>query len=112
MNLKSLKRRKALEYKWAFKASFYVHAYTVKCNNEKTYVVYAHDFNDMEFFLTRLSVKCDGLKTYSKDCFDHFEDRVIKSYLPDKDGEPKKKPFWYRGRVYEIEKENGNDNRS
>ncbi len=24
------------------------------------------------------------------------------SYIPDKNGEPKTMPFWYRGRVYEI----------
>lgn len=25
------------------------------------------------------------------------------SYIPDENGEPLAKPFWYRGRVYEVE---------
>lgn len=45
-----MKRIKQLEYKWIFKSSFYVSAYTIQHNNGKKYVVYAHDFNDMEFF--------------------------------------------------------------
>ena len=97
-----MKRIKQLEYKWIFKASFYVNAYTIEHNNGKKYVVYAHDFNDMEFFLDKLDVFEGGRATYSKDCFDHFEKRDIKSYIPDKKGNPKKKPFWYRGRVYEM----------
>lgn len=97
-----MKRVKQLEYKWIFKASFYVSAYTIRHNNGKNYVVYAHDFNDMEYFLTRLDIFEGGLATYDKDCFDHFEKRYIHSYIPDKKGRPKKKPFWYRGRVYEL----------
>ena len=97
-----MKRIKELEYPWIFKGSFYVNAYTVKHNNGKKYVVYAHDFSDMEKFLLKLAVYKDGLATYQKDCFDHFEARNILSYIPDKNGNPKKKPFWYRGRVYEL----------
>lgn len=97
-----MRRIKQLEYKWIFRASFYVNAYTIMHNNGKKYVVYAHDFNDMEFFLTRLEVFEGGLSTYSKDCFDHFEKRNTTSYIPDKKGNPRKKPFWYRGRVYEL----------
>ena len=97
-----MKRVKQLEYSWIFKASFYVNAYTVEHTNGKTYVVYAHDFNDMEYFLTRLDVFEDGLATYDKYYYDYNESRSKKSYIPDKKGEPKKKPFWYRGRVYEL----------
>ena len=99
-----VKRMKILEYGWIFKAAFYVNAYTIKHTNGKIYIVYAHDFNDMEWFLTKLDLLGKGLATYQKDCFDRFETRHIKSYIPDKKGNPKAKPFWYRGRVYEIEK--------
>lgn len=98
-----MKRVKNLEYSWILKSSFYVNAYTIKHNNGKKYVVYAHDFNDMEFFLTKLDLFQGGRAIYVKDCFDSFEKRDMKSYLPDENGEPKKKPFWYRGRVYELE---------
>lgn len=97
-----MKRCKDLEYPWIFKGSFTVNAYTAECNNGKKYVVYAHDFNDMEFFLTRIDLNCGGLATMTVDKETHFEKRVKKSYLPDKHGEPRQKPFWYRGRVYEI----------
>ena len=49
-----MKRIKDLEYGWIFKGSFTVSAYTVEHNNGKKYVIYAHDFNDMKFFLTSL----------------------------------------------------------
>ena len=97
-----MKRIKDLEYKWIFKDSFRVSAYTVEHNNGKKYVIYAHDFNDMEFFLTRLEVKDGGIKTRQRDCGTHFEKRPCLSYLPDRKGNPKKKPFWYRGRIYEL----------
>ena len=97
-----MKRIKDLEYKWIFKASFTVSAYTVKCNNGKTYVIYAHDFSDLSFFLTKLEIKCNGIKKRKRDCDTHFEERLCTSYLPNKKGNPKKKPFWYRGRVYEL----------
>jgi hypothetical protein len=97
-----MERIKKLEYPWIFKAAFTVNAYTVKHNNGKKYVVYAHNFTDMDTFLTRLEVFEGGLYTYQKDCFDHFETRKSLSYIPDKNGNPKKKPFWYRGRVYEL----------
>ena len=100
-----MKRIKDLEYTWIFKASFYVNAYTVKHKNGKTYVIYAHDFNDMSWFFNKLELFEDGLATYQRDCFDHFETRRIMSFIPDKNGNPKKKPFWYRGRVYELNSE-------
>ena len=97
-----MKRIKDLEYGWIFKDSFIVSAYTVKHNNGKTYIIYAHDFNDLDFFLTKLKVKDGGIKTRQRDCDTHFEKRPYTSYLPNKKGNPKKKPFWYRGRVYEL----------
>ena len=93
-------RRQDLEYPWIFKGSLFVQAYTVALENGKTYVVYAHDFNDMEFFLDRLEVREAKIKVVSTDS-DFVKYRRKLSYLPDKHGEPKKKPFWYRGRVYE-----------
>lgn len=99
-----MKRIKDLEYKGIFKASFTVSAYTVKCNNGKTYVIYAHDFSDLSFFLTKLEIKCNGIKARQRDCDTHFEKRQCLSYLSDRKGNPKKKPFWYRGRVYELRK--------
>ena len=93
---------KDLEYGWIFKCSFYVNAYTIQYENGNTYVVYAHDFNDMGFFLTRLDVHLGNRKQRIKDCEDSFEKRDYKSYIADKKGNPKKKPFWYRGRVYKL----------
>lgn len=49
-----IKRRKDLEYKWILKGAFFVQAYTATLENGKKLIVYAHDFNDMEFFLSRL----------------------------------------------------------
>lgn len=98
-----MKRIKSLEYPWIFKAAFTVNAYTVKHNNGKKYVIYAHNFTDMDTFITRLELFEGGLYTYQKDCFDHFKTRHSLSYIPDKNGNPKKKPFWYRGRVYELD---------
>lgn len=97
-----MKRVKCLEYSWIFKRSFCVNAYTVKHTNGKTYVVYAHDFTDMSTFLPRLECFEGGCATRQRDCFDHFETRKILSYIADKNGNPQKKPFWYRGRVYEV----------
>lgn len=98
----SMKRIRSLEYSWILSAAFTVNTYTAKHTNGKTYVIYAHDFNDMSWFFSKLECLDGGLATYQKDCFDHFETRKILSYIPDKNGNPKKKPFWYRGRVYEL----------
>lgn len=95
-----MKRVKKLEYRWIFGEAFTVKAYTIKHTNGNTYVIYAHDFNDMSWFFNRLDCMGEGLATYQRDCFDHFETRHIQSFVPNKKGEPKKKPFWYRGRVY------------
>lgn len=99
-----MKRRKDLEYKWILKSAFFVHAYTVKLENGKTFIVYAHDYNDMEFFLTRLEVKEAQVDVAFTDS-DFVPTRRKLSYLRDKHGELKSKPFWYRGRVYEYREE-------
>lgn len=101
-----MKRMKIFEHPWIFKASFYVNAYTARHDNGNKYVIYAHDFNDVKFFLSGLNNFEGGLATYEKDGDDHFEKRQMLSYLPNKNGEPKRKPFWYRGRIYEL---NNND---
>ena len=97
-----LKRRTDLEYPWILKGSFFVQAYTAKMENGKTLVVYAHDFNDMEFFLTRLEVNEGRIAERTTDS-DFVPKKRMLSYIPDKHGEPKSKPFWYRGRVYETD---------
>ena len=99
-----IKRRKDLEYKWILKGAFFVQAYTATLENGKKLIVYAHDFNDMEFFLSRLEVEESRIAITNTDS-DFVPMRRKLSYLPDKCGEPKSKPFWYRGRVYEIKAE-------
>lgn len=99
-----MKRRKDLEYKWILKGAFFVQAYTAQLENGKKLVVYAHDLNDMEFFLTRLEVHEGRIADRLTDS-DFVPKRRMLSYLPDKHGEPKSKPFWYRGRVYEIDRQ-------
>lgn len=79
-------------------------AYTAQLENGKKLVVYAHDFNDIEFFLARLEVNESPIAVKWTDS-DFVQRRRVLSYLPDKHGEPKSKLFWYRGRVYEIEAE-------
>lgn len=97
-----MKRIKKLEFKWILRVAFTVNAYTVKHKNGKKYIIYAHDFNDMRWFFSKLECFEGGLATYQRDHFDHFTTEHITSYIPDKKGNPKKKPFWYRGRVYEV----------
>ena len=106
-----IKRRRDLEYKWILKGAFFVQAYTAKLENGKTLIVYAHDFNDMEFFLSKLEVEEAKIAVTATDS-DFVPMRRKLSYLADKHGEPRSKPFWYRGRVYEIEAEpwEGEDN--
>ena len=89
-----MNRIRSLEYSWILSAAFTVNAYTAKHTNGKTYVIYAHDFNDMSWFFSKLECLDGGLATYQNDW--------ILSYVPDKNGNPKKRPFWYRGRVYEL----------
>lgn len=98
-----LKRIKKLEYPWIFKGSFCVRAYTLEHNDGNTYCVFAHDFNDMNFFLTRFW-KNGGVKTRVREIHGEtdFEERYCTGYIPDKNGNPMKRPFWYRGRVYKV----------
>lgn len=98
-----MKRRKDLEYKWILKGALFVQAYTAQLENGKKMVVYAHDFNDMEFFLSRLEVNEARIAERSTDS-DFVPKKRMLSYIPDKHGEPMSRPFWYRGRVYEVEK--------
>ena len=92
------KRRKNLEYKWILKGALIVQPYGVKLENNKTYVVYAHDFNDAELFLSLIEMfELSDVKYRDADL------GKKKMLIPlDKNGEPKTMPFWYRGRVYEI----------
>lgn len=96
-----MKRRKDLEYGWILKGAFFVQAYTAKLENGKTFIVYAHDLDDMEHFLSRLEVNEAKIAQIATDS-DFVPKRRQLSYIPDKNGEPKSKPFWYRGRVYEL----------
>lgn len=100
-NKSMIKRRKDLEYNWILKGALFVQAYTARLENGKTFIVYAHDFNDMEFFLSRLEVNEARIAETATDS-DFVPKRRHLSYMHDKNGEPKSKPFWYRGRVYEI----------
>lgn len=99
-----MKRRKDLEYKWILKGALFVQAYTAQLENGKKMVVYAHDFSDMEFFLLKVEANESQIAVRGTDS-DFVKRRRMLSYLPDKHGEPKSKPFWYRGRVYEIDAE-------
>jgi hypothetical protein len=87
--IKHTKRRKDLEYGWIFKYAFLVYKFYVSLENGKTYYVYAHDFNDTEYFISKLEIGC-------------FSTRDGLGVKVDKYGEPLTKPFWWRGRVYEY----------
>lgn len=95
-------RRKGLEYSWIFKCSFIVHAYLCGTIDGRKFIVMAHDFHDMNDFLTY--IRC----TYKMKTRTAHEDTSMEeqeewhSYITDKKGNPKKYPFWYRGRIYEI----------
>lgn len=97
-----MKRRKDLEYGWILSGALFVHAYTAKLENGKTLVVYAHDFNDMKFFLSKIQVYESFVEVQMTDS-DLSPKRQALSYIPNRKGDPKSKPFWYRGRVYEVE---------
>lgn len=98
-----MKRRKDMEYDWILKGALAVQAYTATLENGKKFVVYAHDFNDMEFFLTRLEVNEHSMVAVRPTDSDFLPKKRALSYIPDENGEPLAKPFWYRGRVYEVE---------
>lgn len=58
-----MKRIKDLEYKWILKDSFVVHAYLCGTKDGKTFVVMAHDFNDMDTFLNPTGLEDRTLNT-------------------------------------------------
>lgn len=100
-----MKRLKDYEYKWIFTHSFYVCAYLCGTKDGRKFVVMAHDFQDMENFIIgiRCKVGCSNMKTRTAhedtdmECQEEWH-----SYIANKKGNPKKYPFWYRGRIYEI----------
>jgi hypothetical protein len=98
-------RNKILEYAWIFKDSFTVRAYLCGTKDGRKFIVMAHDFNDMEEFITPIRCKFGRFnmktRTAHKDT-PMEEQEEWHSYIVDKKGNPKKYPFWYRGRVYEI----------
>lgn len=101
----SCERRKKLEYNWIFKHSFTVCAYLCGTKDGRNFIVMAHDFNDMDTFLT--PIRCEFGSSNMKTITAH-EDTPMEeqeewhSYIADRKGNPKKYPFWYRGRVYEV----------
>lgn len=100
-----MKRIKALEYRWILKRSFVVCAYLCGTKDGKTFVVMAHDFNDMDIFLDQIRWRYDMKTRTAHEDTPMEEQEEWQSYIPDKKGNPKKYPFWYRGRIYEV-KEN------
>lgn len=101
-----MKRIKDLEYKWILKDSFIVRAYLCGTKDGRMFIVMAHDFNDMENFLD--TIRCEytmKTRTVHEDT-PMEEQEEWHSYIPDKKGNPKKYPFWYRGRIYEVETKN------
>lgn len=98
-------RKKKLEYPWIFKHSFTVCAYLCGTKDGRKFIVMAHNFNDMDTFLT--PIRCEyKMKTRTAHEDTPMEEQEEwHSYIADKKGNPKKYPFWYRGRVYEITEE-------
>lgn len=98
-----MKRVKVLEYKWIFPKSFTVCAYLCGTKDGKTFIVMAHDFNDMDTFLYPIRCKYEMKTRTAHEDTSMEEQEEWHSYISDKNGNPKKYPFWYRGRVYEME---------
>lgn len=100
-----MKRCKNIEYKWIFKSAFIVHAYLCGSKDGRKFVIMAHDFNDMEDFMPsiRCEIGCSNMKMRTCHEDTSMEEQVEwHSYIVDKKGNPKKYPFWYRGRIYEL----------
>ena len=100
-----MKRLKNYEYKWIFTHSFFVCAYLCGTKDGRKFVVMAHDFQDMEHFIVPIhcDVGCENMKTRTVHEDTSMEEQEEwHSYIADKKGNPKKYPFWYRGRVYEL----------
>ena len=96
------KRDKKLEYNWIFKHSFTVCAYLCGTKDGGKFIVMAHDFNDMDSFLTSIRCRYEMKTRNAHEDTPMEEQEEWHSYIADKKGNPKKYPFWYRGRVYEI----------
>lgn len=100
-----MKRLKDYEYKWIFSHSFFVCAYLCGTKDGRKFVVMAHDFQDMENFI--VPIRCEAGHFNMKTRTAH-EDTPMEcqeewhSYIPNKKDNPKKYPFWFRGRIYEI----------
>ena len=95
-------RRKDLEYAWIRKESFWVNAYVVELQTGKNYVVFAHDFNDTKAFTSRLLDEEEKERRIVAPGYGPggLGDRL--SHLLDENDEPVRRPFWYRGRIYEL----------
>jgi hypothetical protein len=98
-----MKRIKKLEYSWIFKHSFIVRAYLCGTTDGKMFVVMAHDFDDMDSFLDPIRCRYKMKTETAHEDTPMEEQEEWHSYIPDKNGHPKKYPFWYRGRIYEVE---------
>lgn len=101
-----MKRVKVLEYKWIFSKSFTVCAYLCGTKDGRKFVVMAHDFNDMDSFLNVIRCKYTMKTRTAHEDTPMEEQEEWHSYIPDKKGNPKKYPFWFRGRIYEVETKN------
>lgn len=91
-----VKRCKSKEHNWRFKDSLRVTAYKIIDQDGNVYIAYAHSFGDLEMLISKIPIK-----TYSRDCETHFEERKEWSCLCKGDN-PIHKPFWYYGRIYKI----------
>ena len=98
----SCERRKKLEYTWIFKRSFTVCAYLCGTEDGRKFIVMAHDFNDMDSFLDSIRCKYKMKTRTAHEDTPMEEQEEWHSYIADRKGNPKKYPFWYRGRVYEV----------
>ena len=80
----------------------YVKAFIVEHTDGSKYLIYANSFEDLMQFLRPLDNYGKGLKVYTTDCYNHNEKIIIKNLYFNKRGNTKKRPFWYRGRVYKL----------
>lgn len=96
------RRDKELEYSWIFSKAFTVCAYLCATKDGRKFIVMAHDFNDMDTFLYPIRCKYKMKTRTAHEDTAMEEQEEWHSYIADKKGNPKKFPFWYRGRVYEV----------
>lgn len=97
-----MKRCKNLEFKWILRDAFIVRAYLCGTKDGRKFIVMAHDFNDMDTFLTSIRCKYKMKSRTVHEDTPMEEQGEWHSYIADKKGNPKKYPFWYRGRIYEV----------